>query len=600
MSEAPLNHPTDEELRSLSLGQLTEAELASLSAHLGACPTCCRRIDALGSADPLLARLQRSVARRDEELVPPARRRSAVRALRQGQASPATQRLPDPDAAPLVLPPPQQVGDYDILAEVGRGGMGVVYKARHRSLHRLAALKMVLAGEFASSAQQLRFRLEAELAARVQHPNIVQLYEIGTHDSRPFLAMEWVEGGSLADRLDGKPWPPGEAAALVETLARAIHVAHGEGVVHRDLKPANILLSVASSQLSVVSKDGSASSLTTDNWQLTTAPKITDFGLAQPMEGAQTFTQSGFLVGTPGYMAPEQASGRRALVGPATDIYALGVVLYQLLTGQLPFRGDSALDVLHAVLSDDPVRPRHLQARLPRDLETICLKCLAKEPGRRYADAQELAEDLRRFQSREPIVARRVGWLERLALWVRRRPTQAASCGLAALVLVLAGLFGAAASLWQRAEGALEREQRAKEDVEQARGGAEGQGRPGPGSRPASRPVRPRRVAGQRGGTRGAAAPGVRARAARLGVALRLPTLPHRTGHAPRSLEPRNFRGLQPRRPPPAHCLLGWDGEAVGRLHRPGAAELEDLEGGRRADDRRGLQPRRPPGHRLL
>src|SRR5262249_5811017 len=196
----------------------------------------------------------------------------------------------------------------------------------------------------------------------------------------------------------------GEAAALVETLARAIHVAHGEGVVHRDLKPANILLSVGPAQ------------------QGGPTPKITDFGLAQPTEGAPTFTQTGLLVGTPGYMAPEQTSGRRALVGPATDIYALGVVLYQLLTGQLPFRGDSALDVLRAVMSDEPVRPRHLQARLPRDLETICLKCLRKEPGRRYADAQELAEDLRRFLAREPIFARRVGWLGRRAPLAVRAP----------------------------------------------------------------------------------------------------------------------------------------------------------------------------------
>src|SRR5262249_51161533 len=190
MSDSPLNHPTDEELRSLSLGQLKEEELARVSAHLSECPTCCGRIDELGADDPLLARLQQSATRRHEELVPPARRRSAVRALRQGQASAATERQPDPDAAAVMQPAPRQVGDYDILCEVGRGGMGVVYKARHRGLHRLAALKMVLAGEFASPAQELRFRLEAELAARVQHPNIVQGYEIGSYEGRPFLGLE--------------------------------------------------------------------------------------------------------------------------------------------------------------------------------------------------------------------------------------------------------------------------------------------------------------------------------------------------------------------------------------------------------------------------
>jgi serine/threonine-protein kinase len=249
--EALVNHPTDDELRSLSAGQLLDEQLARLSAHLADCPGCCRRIDDLGTDDPLLVRLRQSAAPRKEVLVPPAQRRSAVLALSPGQEPRAARRQCDADGAPMALPAPRQVRDYDILAEVGRGGMGVVYKARHRSLHRLAALKMVLAGGFASPTQQLRFQLEAELAARARHPNIVQLYEIGMHDGRPFLAMEWVEGGSLADRLDGKPWPPGEAAALVETLSRAIHTAHGEGVVHRDLKPANILFAVGSGQWAV-------------------------------------------------------------------------------------------------------------------------------------------------------------------------------------------------------------------------------------------------------------------------------------------------------------------------------------------------------------
>src|SRR5262249_28228674 len=205
------------------------------------CLACCRRIDQLAAADPLLARLQQSASGREEPLVTRAQRRSAVRALRRVRAARAADRSGDAGTEPVILPTPSQVGDYEILAEVGRGGMGVVYKARHRGLHRLVALKMVLAGEFTSPAQEMRFRLEAELAARVQHPNIVQVYEIGSYQGRPFLAMEWVEGGSLANRLDGQPWPPGEAASLLETLARTVHVAHGEGVVHRDLNPANIL-----------------------------------------------------------------------------------------------------------------------------------------------------------------------------------------------------------------------------------------------------------------------------------------------------------------------------------------------------------------------
>ncbi len=215
----PLTHPTAEELRALSLGRLAEAELARVSAHLGDCEECCRRIDQLAAVDPLLARLQRSAARQEETLVSPAQRRSAVRALRRGQATHAAMQRTEPQTEPVILPAPKQVGDYDILGEVGRGGMGVVYKARHRGLHRLAALKMVLAGEFASPTQELRFRLEAELAVRVQHPNIVQVYEIGSYQGRPFLALEWVEEGSLANRLDGNPWLPGEAASLLETLA---------------------------------------------------------------------------------------------------------------------------------------------------------------------------------------------------------------------------------------------------------------------------------------------------------------------------------------------------------------------------------------------
>jgi hypothetical protein len=424
MTDPTSNHPGDEALRALSLGQLTEAEVAEVSAHLGDCPACCRRIDQLATDDRLLARLQQSATSREAVLVGRALRRSAVRALRQSHPGRSAAPRRDAEAPPVILPAPRQVGDYDILAEVGRGGMGVVYKARHRGLHRLAALKMVLAGEFASPTQELRFRLEAELASRVQHPNIVQVYEIGSYDGRPFLALEWVEGGSLANRLDGKPWPPVEAASFIETLARAIDVAHVEGVVHRDLKPANVLLqNVVNSQHPVANSEENTGSCTGGRLLATDcSPKITDFGLAQTIEGGHTMTQSGLLVGTPGYMAPEQASGKRALVGPATDIYALGVVLYQLLTGQLPFQRDSTLELLRAVTSEEPTRPRGLQPRLPRDLEAITLHCLEKEPGRRYPSALALADDLERFREGKHVVARPVGAVARLARACRRRP----------------------------------------------------------------------------------------------------------------------------------------------------------------------------------
>jgi WD40 repeat protein/tetratricopeptide (TPR) repeat protein/tRNA A-37 threonylcarbamoyl transferase component Bud32 len=454
MSQAPLTHPTADELRALSLGQLGGVELARVSAHLGDCPECCRRIDELAAADPLLARLQQSAARGGKALVSRARRRSAVRALRRGQGARAAEGSGEAATEPVILPAPRRVGDYDILAEVGRGGMGVVYKARHRGLRRLAALKMVLAGEFASPAQEVRFRLEAELAAPVQHPNIVQVYEIGSYQGRPFLAMEWVEGGSLANRLDGTPWPPGAAASLVETLARAIHVAHAEGVVHRDLKPANILLQKGEGAMTTDQGESSRSGFTADPAS-GLLPKITDFGLARPTEGGVTLTQSGFLVGTPGYMAPEQAagSGRGALVGPATDIYALGVVLYQLLTGQLPFQGDSTLEVLRAVTSDEPVRLRRLQPHLPRDLEAITLHCLEKEPTRRYPSALALAEDLQRFREGKQVAARPVGAAARLARSCRRHPLIAVLLG-----LLMVSLFGGLAGvtwMWWKAESNL-------------------------------------------------------------------------------------------------------------------------------------------------
>ncbi len=447
MTEAPLNHPDDEFLRALSLGQLAEAELAQVSAHLGDCPACCRRIDQLATEDRLLARLQQDAGSREKELVTQAQRRSAVRALRQAhEARSATRHLPPESIHPATLAPPKHVGEYDILAEVGRGGMGVVYKARHRELQRLAALKMVLAGEFASPTQELRFRLEAELAARVQHPNIVQVYEIGSYEGRPFLAMEWVDGGSLADRLqDGKPWPPGQAASLIETLARAIGVAHAEGVVHRDLKPENILMMSGGVVSGEWSKD------TTHHSPLTThQPKISDFGLAKQIEGGQKVTRSGFVAGTPEYMAPEQACGNRALVGPATDIYALGVVLYLLLTGRLPFQAISTMELLRAVTCDEPTRPRRLQPRLPRDLEAITLHCLEKLPTRRYGSALALAEDLRRFLEGQQVMARPVGTVARLVRACQRRPL--VTTLLALLTLSLFGGLGGVTWKWLEAD----------------------------------------------------------------------------------------------------------------------------------------------------
>jgi tetratricopeptide (TPR) repeat protein len=301
---------------------------------------------------------------------------------------------------------------YEILGELGRGGMGVVYKARQIGLNRLVALKMILAGGHASAGELDRFRTEAEAVARLQHPNVVAIHEVGEQNGLPYFSLEYCEGGSLAARLDGTPWEPANAAALGETLARAMQAAHARGIVHRDLKPANILLA----------GDGK--------------PKIADFGLAKQLDSGPGRTASGAIMGTPSYMAPEQAGGAKD-VGPAADVYALGAVLYELLTGRPPFKAPTDLDTMLQVVSDDPVPPTRLQPKTPLDLETICLKCLAKEPARRYPAAEAMAEDLHRFRVGEPIAARPVGRLERGRRWCRRNPALAGSLAAIALALVL-------------------------------------------------------------------------------------------------------------------------------------------------------------------
>ncbi|MGH7221680.1 MAG: protein kinase domain-containing protein, partial [Gemmataceae bacterium] len=303
---------------------------------------------------------------------------------------------------------------YEILGELGRGGMGVVYQARDLRLKRRVALKMVLAGGHAGEQELARFRTEAEAVARLQHPGIVQIHEVGVHDGLPFFCLEFCPGGSLDRKLDGTPLPPNEAAALVEKLARAMHAAHQKGVIHRDLKPANVLLA----------EDGT--------------PKITDFGLAKKLDETGQ-TNTGSIMGTPSYMAPEQAGGSKS-IGPACDVYALGAILYELLTGRPPFKAATSLDTILQALSDEPVPPRRLQPKVPRDVETICLKCLRKEPSKRYASAADLADELRRFRAGEPIRARPVGAAERAVKWVKRRPASAAL--MAVLLLAALGLTG--------------------------------------------------------------------------------------------------------------------------------------------------------------
>ncbi len=336
-----------------------------------------------------------------------------------------------------------QVEGYEILEVLGRGGMGVVYKARQNGLNRLVALKMVLAGAHAGADDLARFRTEGEAVARLHHPHIVQIYEVGVSDGCPFFSLEFVSGGSLASVLHGTPQPPLESAKLVMVLAGAMQYAHENGVVHRDLKPANILLASGGA----VSGEGSTktdagASNTTPRSPLAHqcilgTPKIADFGLAKQTDDASDRTASGLILGTPGYMAPEQASGRVREIGPAADVYALGAILYEMLCGRPPFRGATLVETLDQVRSHEPVPPRQLEPSVPADLETICLKCLQKDPKKRYVSSLALSEDLGRFQAGEPITARAVGRLERGWRWCRRNPAVAGLLAAVAASLLL-------------------------------------------------------------------------------------------------------------------------------------------------------------------
>jgi serine/threonine-protein kinase len=448
----PIPCPPADDLRRFALGQMPDAEAERLELHLAQCRTCLTALQGLdvndglvetvragarggtdietGADEALIARicrLRRSAAgspgedARENVAVPP----MAVETPISGNAESPGE---DTQATYDFLGPPQEPGEigrfgpYPVLKVLGTGGMGVVYLAQQTRPRRLVALKVVRAGPRADAARLARFRAEAEVAARVRHPNIVPVYEAGEHQGRPYFTMEYVDGGSLAQKLAAAPLAPRAAAELVETLARAMEAAHERGFVHRDLKPANVLLTA----------DGT--------------PKVTDFGLAKQLAidldagPAACETVSGAIIGTPSYMAPEQAWGKSKIrtVGPAADLYALGVILYELLTGRPPFRGETAMDTLQMVVSEEPVPPRRLQPKVPRDLETVCLRCLHKAPNRRYPSALELADDLGRFLRGEPIRARPVGKVEQLHKWARRKPALAAL--LAVSVLSLAAL----------------------------------------------------------------------------------------------------------------------------------------------------------------
>jgi serine/threonine-protein kinase len=345
---------------------------------------------------------------------PGAEEATVIRAPEPAATTPPQGMSAGPKAAPFSGPASRPViPGYDILEEVGRGTMGVVYKARHLRLNRLVALKVVLGGAHAHPEDLVRFLGEAEVLARFHHAHLVLIYEAGWHDGHLYLAMELVEGGTLAQQCAAAHRAPRQAAELVESLARAVQHAHRRGVVHRDLKPSNVLLTKAG------------------------RPKLTDFGLAKRLDGGDGLTEAGALLGTPRYMAPEQALC--GAVGPLADVYGLGAILYELLTGRPPFLDDSLLSTLERVVSEPPRAPRRVRPGVPRDLETVCLKCLHKDPADRYASAEALADDLRRFLAGQPVTARPPRAWRRALAWARWRPG-AAGCFAGAALGMLTSL----------------------------------------------------------------------------------------------------------------------------------------------------------------
>jgi len=342
----------------------------------------------------------------------------------------ASSAPPSADPAQVSIAPPKPprpnrtvryFGDYELLEEIAQGGMGVVYKARQLTVNRLVALKMIRPGELISPSAVQRFRNETEAAARLDHPNIVPIYEVGDHDGSPYFSMRLFEAGNLAQALGDRLWPLRPTAELMLKAARAVHYAHQHGILHRDLKPANLLLDARGD------------------------PHVTDFGLAKLTEKDVTLTQSQMILGTPAYMAPEQAAGQAKQLTTAADVYGLGAILYRMLTGQPPFDGDNQMELLRRVQEEDPVRPDQLNSKVDRDLQTICLKCLEKAPDRRYSSAEAMAEDLAHWLAGEPIAARPVSARERFWRWCRRKPVVA---GLIGTVLIIS-VAGSGGVLWQ-------------------------------------------------------------------------------------------------------------------------------------------------------
>ncbi len=436
--------PTEEQLANLLDELLGQDELAEVEAHLEICPGCQQALEELTYERFSAAEWNNSAGRNrpvpeqvvvavgpavdqpapliDSEILADqdSRRKRLILELFPRQPSslhlsPSDQRDAS-DGRPESNGYPPQVDGYDIVGRLGRGGMGVVYRARQHGLDRLVALKMLRGGSHADPESLARFRIEVRAVARLRHPNVVQVFDVGESQGQPFVSLELLEGGSLEARNGGNPQPETDSATLVATLARAIASAHDLGIVHRDLKPANVLFS-------------------RDN-----VPKITDFGLAKRLDEDDGQTQSGQVMGSPSFMAPEQARGEAREIGPGADIYSLGAILYEMLTGRPPFKGETPIETLHQVIRIEPVAPSKLRPGLSRDLETICLKCLGKESSKRYPTADGLADDLDRFLQGLPIEARRVRAFERAWKWSKREPA-AASLALVVGLAVIGSSF---------------------------------------------------------------------------------------------------------------------------------------------------------------